>query len=242
MILFPIVGDYNNPILRPQAAEAVKKNGEAELSGVVFPTTHNQCWLEPTPYALGVQLGIQIIQQEKEVVLLYLHDHQVRRVRMNAAHSAHPSVTWQGESVGRYEGDTLVIDTVGQKVGPLSMVDSFGTPFSPALHVIERYRIIDGILARDLQRKHESTYFGPGRSSPLTGEYGRGDIDPDTMKPGLQVEITVDDPATFTTPWSALVTYRHVMGGWPEAVCAENPQGAGSSWVSLVPQGEKPDF
>jgi hypothetical protein len=33
-----------------------------------------------------------------------------------------------------------VIDTVGQKVGPLSMVDAYGTPFSVALHVIERYR------------------------------------------------------------------------------------------------------
>jgi hypothetical protein len=58
----------------------------------------------------------------------------------------------------------------------------------------------------------------------------------------LQVEITVDDPATFTMPWSALVTYRHVLGGWPEVVCAENPRGAGSSWVSLVPHADKPDF
>ena len=97
-----------------------------------------------------------------------------------------------------------MIDTIGQKVGPLSMVDRFGTPFSTVLHVIERYRLIDGAMARNLQRKHEGTFFGPGGSSPLTNEYGRGDIDPDTMKPGLQVEITVDDPATFTTPWSGV--------------------------------------
>ena len=36
-----------------------------------------------------------------------------------------------------------MIDTIGQKVGPLSMVDAYGTPFSAALHVIERYRLID---------------------------------------------------------------------------------------------------
>jgi hypothetical protein len=136
----------------------------------------------------------------------------------------------------------LVIDTIGEKVGPLSMVDRFGTPFSTALHVIERYRLIDGAMARNLQRKHESTFFGPEGSSPLTNEYGRGDIDPDTMKPGLQVEITVDDPATFTTPWSGFVTYRHVLGEWPEAVCAENTQGSGSSWIVLVPRADKPDF
>jgi hypothetical protein len=116
------------------------------------------------------------------------------------------------------------------------------TPFSSALHVVERYRLIDGAMARDLQRKHESTFFGAGGSSPLTNEYGRGDIDPDTTKPGLQVEITVDDPATFTTAWSGVVTYRHVLGEWPEAVCAENTQGSGSSWIVLVPQAEKPDF
>jgi hypothetical protein len=46
-----------------------------------------------------------------------------------------------------------VIDTIGQKVGPLSMIDRFGTPFSTALHVIERYRLIDGAMARNLQRK-----------------------------------------------------------------------------------------
>ena len=241
-LIHSAVGDYTNPILSPQAAEVVKKKGEMELSGAAFPSPHNQCWPEPTPYTLSIQLGMQIIQRKDEVILISLHDQQVRRVHMNVPHSAHSTPTWQGESVGHYEGDTLVIDTIGQKVGPLSMVDRFGTPFSTGLHVIERYRLIDGAMARDLQRKHESTFFGPGGSSPFTNEYGRGDIDPDTMKPGLLVEITVDDPATFTTPWSGFVTYRHVLGEWPEAVCAENTQGSGSSWIVLVPQADKPDF
>jgi hypothetical protein len=234
------VGDYSNPILKPQAAEVVKKNGELELSGTAIPNPHNQCWLEPIPFLLGLQMGIQVIQQKDRVTLLSLHDHQVRRVRMNVPHSEHPTPTWHGESVGHYDGDTLVIDTIGQKVGPLSMVDAFGTPFSARLHVIERYRLIDGVLARDLQQKHESTYFGG--PSPFTNEYWRGDIDPDTTKQGLQVEFTVDDPATFTRSWSGRVTYRRVLGDWPEAACAENTRGAGSSWISLVPQADKPDF
>jgi hypothetical protein len=242
LFLSPFVGDYTNPILRPQAAEAVKKLGEMELSGTVLPVPNNQCWPYQTPFVFFSESGLQMIQQRDEVVLLYLHDQQFRHVRMNVPHSAHPTPSWQGESVGHYEGDALVIDTIGQKVGPLSMVDRYGTPFSAAMHVIERYRLIDGAMARDLQLKHESSYFGAGRSSPFTNTSGRGDIDPDTTKPGLQVEITVDDPATFTMPWSALVTYRHVLGGWPEVVCAENPRGAGSSWVSLVPHADKPDF
>jgi hypothetical protein len=253
-IIQSVVGDFTNPILRPHAAEVVKKNGELELSGIVIPNPHNQCRPEPTPFALNIQLGMQIIQQMDEVTLLYLSDHQVRHVRMNTPHSAHPVPTWQGESVGHYEGDVLVIDTIGQKVGPLAMVDRFGTPYSAALHVIERYRLIDGATARDLQLKHESAYFGAGRSSPAGSPYGRGDIDPDAAKPGLQVEITVDDPAVFTTPWSALATYRHVQGDWPEAVCAENTYGSGTSSVGtsaasacifsrcLVPEADQPDF
>ena len=48
-----LVGDYTNPILKPQAAEVVKKHGEGELSGVGSPTPTNQCWPEPVPYAFG---------------------------------------------------------------------------------------------------------------------------------------------------------------------------------------------
>jgi hypothetical protein len=153
-ILAGTVGDYTSPILTPQAVEFVKKNGEMELGGAVLPNPHNECWPEPTPFFLGIQMGIQLIQQKDKITFLYLNDHQVRYVRMNAPHSAHPTPTWQGESVGHYEGDTLVIDTVGQKVGPLSMIDHYGTPYSAALHVIERYRLIDGAMARDLQRQH----------------------------------------------------------------------------------------
>jgi hypothetical protein len=59
--------------------------------------------------------------------------------------------SWNGDSVGHYEDDTLVIDTVGVKDGPFpipiadlyAMVDLFGTPHTPALHVVERYRLLD---------------------------------------------------------------------------------------------------
>jgi hypothetical protein len=81
--------------------------------------------------------------------------------------------SWQGHSVGRYEGDTLVIDTVGIKAAPLSTVDPFGTPHSNALHVVERYRLIDGEVAAEAQRKNGAIY----RPTP---PYERGTIDPDT--------------------------------------------------------------
>lgn len=236
------IGDYTNPILKPEAAAVIKKLGDVSLGGKPFPTPHDQCWPEPTPFVLGAQFGVQLLQAKDEVVLLYLSDHMVRHVRLNVPHAGHVIPTWQGDSVGHYEGDTLVIDTVGVKVGPLSLVDLYGTPHSSALHVVERYRLIDGVAARDAQRRHESNYLPPGVPNPVMNEYGRGSIDPDVQKKGLQAEVTVDDPGMFTTTWSGLVTYRHVVGDWPEAVCAENRREYYNNKNSEVPQADKPDF
>jgi hypothetical protein len=66
-----------------------------ELSGTVPPNPYNQCLPEPIPFTLSIELGMQMIQQTDEVILLYLSDHQVRRVRMNVPHSAHPTPTWR---------------------------------------------------------------------------------------------------------------------------------------------------
>jgi hypothetical protein len=233
------VGDYTNPILKPEAAGILRERGEISLSDRAFPSPHNQCWPEPSPFILAIQFGVHILQHEDEVTLLYLSDHQVRHVRMNAPHRADMTMTWQGDSVGHYEGDTLIIDTVGIKVGPLSMVDRNGTPHSEALHVVERYRLIEGEAAREAQLTHESRFWGG--PSPLTNVYGRGSIDPDTSLSGLQVEITLEDQGVFTAPWSALVTYRPVIGDWPEAVCAENPRDISGGGVA-VPVAERADF
>ena len=236
-----LIGDDANPLLTPRAAGAIRKRAEISRN-TSAPDPHNQCAPEPTPFLLTTEFGLRILQKKDEVLLIWLADHKVRHVKMNVPHPANLSPTWQGDSVGHYEGDTLVVDTIGQRVGPISMVDLYGTPFSDKLHVIERYRLIDGAAARDAQQNNEARYFPRGVTSPLTNEYGRGSIDPDTGKPGLQVEITVDDPVMFTRPWSAFVTYRHVLGDWPEAVCAENTREYYANRDTPIPRADKPDF
>jgi hypothetical protein len=47
-----LVGDYTNPILKPAAAEIVKKRGEISQSGVAFPDPDAMCMYEPVPYIL----------------------------------------------------------------------------------------------------------------------------------------------------------------------------------------------
>ncbi len=231
-------GDYSNPILRPRTAAVVKQRGDLALSGTVAPNAHIQCRPEPTPYILAVEVGMEIVQQRDEVLLLYVSGHQTRHVRMNAAHPVHVTPSWHGDLVGHYEGDALVIDTIGQTVGPLSMVDNYGTPFSAALHVIERYRLIAGTLADGTEGRHEREYFPPGVP---TNASPRGDIDPDTAKKGLQVQVTVEDPVAFTAPWTGIVTYRRAKGEWAEAICAENPH-TYHGRDAAIPAAEQPDF
>src|SRR5215813_9919603 len=111
-----LVGDYTNPILKPHAAETVKKYGEMSRAGVVSPTPSNQCWPGGVPYVFWDFL-VQMFQTPDQITFVYRHGNEVRRVRMNEPHPTKVTPSWYGDSVGHYEGDTLVIDTVGIKIG-----------------------------------------------------------------------------------------------------------------------------
>src|SRR5262249_36564925 len=117
--LLSLVGDYTNPILKPAAAETVKKHGEISLKGIGYPTPRNQCWPGGVPFIFSSG-ATQLVQLPDRIVILYNYDHQVRHVRLNQLHPARVTPSWYGDSVGHYEGDTLVIDTVGIKVGPFA--------------------------------------------------------------------------------------------------------------------------
>src|SRR5215475_7380323 len=208
--LLELVGDYTNSILQPWAAEVVKKFGEMSLAGVGFPSPRNQCWPGGVPFVF-TSGAIQILQQPDKIAILYTYDHQVRRVRLNQSHPARVTPTWYGDSVGHYEGDALVIDTVGIKVGPYAMVDWYGTPHTEALHVVERYRLLDHDAAKDgFERDAKERNVAPGMTNPNP----RGK--------SLQLQFTVDDKGVFTTPWTATMTYGFSPDDWAEQVCAEN--------------------
>jgi hypothetical protein len=73
------LGDHTSPILKPEAAEAVKKVGDLTSVGTVMPDLHNTCWPEPPPYVMGRHFGLQILQLRDEVTLVYLLHNTVRR-------------------------------------------------------------------------------------------------------------------------------------------------------------------
>lgn len=230
-----LVGDTTNPILTPEAARAVQRFGEMSRRGIGVPDPNNQCWPEGPPYIYRVLVN-QIIQARDEIHILYTFDHQIRRIRLNQAHPAHVTPSWYGDSVGHFEGDVLVVDTVGVKLGPFSMIDRLGTPYSESLHVVERFRLIERDAADMVMRRNEQEN---GRIGP---DGGGGRVDPNDAGKGLQVEFTVEDPKTFTAPWSATVTFRRTIDPWDERVCAENLHNFGVAPDPKVPTADKPDF
>jgi len=226
-----LVGDYTNPILKPEAAATVKKFGELSIAGITFPNPANQCWPEPVPFIFKT-FGMALIQGKDHVTIMYDEGPDVRRVRMNQSHPANVKPSWYGDSVGHYEGDTLVIDTIGTRTDrPFAMIDLYGTPYTKALHVVERYRLIS----------YEDAQEGLQRDAKENQRVA-GDIDPNYRGQFLQVTYTVEDDGVFTTPWSATITYRPAVNPWAEAVCAENTHEYYNNKDSDVPAAAKPDF
>jgi len=139
-----LIGDYRNPILTPYAAAIVKQKGEQAKAGG-FPNSQDQCRPIAPPFTFAIQFDFQILQNRDGNLTIIYHDNdQVRHVRMNGTHPAKLVPTTMGDSVGHWDGDVLVVDTVGVKVNPdFTTVDRFGTPQSEGMHVVERYRLLD---------------------------------------------------------------------------------------------------
>src|ERR1700730_12975956 len=117
-------------------------------------------------------------------------------------------------------------------MGPYAMVDMFGTPHTEALHVVERYRLLDYAAAKEAWERTENF-----RISDAIME-----VDPAYKGKGLQLQFMVEDEGVFTMPWSATVTYRRALGEPFEWVCAENPHKYNTEKDAAVPTADKPDF
>jgi hypothetical protein len=230
----PAAVSYMNLMLKPEAAELVKRRFEATRAGTPLPTPSGSCWPMVAPYIYRVQ-GMQLLQAKDEVLFLYMQDHEVRRVRLGGTHPARVTPSWHGDSIGHYEGETLIVDTVGVKVGPVSMVDQAGSPYSEALHVVERYHLIDYAAAKEAEDRNI-------RQNGSSGNLQAAAIDARYRGRGLQVEFTVEDPNVFTMPWSGAATYRKSDGIWVENVCAENVHEYYNNRDTPAPQADKPDF
>ncbi len=217
------VGDPESPILQPWAKDTLRTHNQLVLSGKGGLSRQARCWPVGVPaFDLHGVNPLFIVQGPKEVLMIWQGDHVVRHIYLTDKHSARVMPSWFGESIGHYEGDTLVVDTIG--LNTKTFVDGYQTPHSEQLHAVERFRVVEG------------------------GKF-------------IEVNVHVEDPGAYTTPWNASNRWRRVepgvaennvpltelsssgvAGPLHEVACAENPGSYFGKDETPIPQADKPDF
>jgi hypothetical protein len=122
--------DATIPLLGPRAVAGEENN----------PTLH--CHPQGIPKLLVLPNPFEIVQTEGKVLMLFEQGHDWRVIWTDGrALPKGPEPSWNGYSIGRWEGDTFIVDTVGFNDKP--WVDSYGNPRSETMHLTERYRRVN---------------------------------------------------------------------------------------------------
>ena len=161
------------PPLQPAALQVYQANRKGitdlKLKGRDDLDPSNSCY-PPGPTRIFTMLRpIEIRQTGQIVYLLSETDHWVRRIYVDGR--GHPDgfpSSWMGHSIGKYDGNTLVVDTAA--INDTTWIDTLGHPHSDALHLVERFRRLN----------HDT----------------------------LEIEVTIDDPKTYTKPWTGKKIYQ----------------------------------
>ena len=225
-----IANGFNNEYLQPWVVEALKRDDLVSASGKGIATAHSLCYPEGIPYVFG-ETRVQILQTPTEITMLFGGEQeQARTIYLNRAHPEHVAPSWYGDSVGHFEGDTLVVDTIGIAANPESgSMGVFGTPHTDKLHVVERYRFL---------KNGEKAVLGgpnPNANNPTI-------VADEIARKGrmLRLTFTLDDPGAYRKPWSVTLDFLPLKTPIQEYICTENYQD--KDLVPLIPKSEMPDF
>jgi hypothetical protein len=122
----------------------MKRANDEVLAGKVPYIAREHCWPAGVPgFTVFTRVQpIHFIQIPDKVLIYNELNAEVRHIYLNAPHSANPKASWYGESVGHYEGDELVVDTIG--ISDKTYVDNYRTPHTAQIHIVERFKLIDG--------------------------------------------------------------------------------------------------
>ena len=144
-------------LLKPEAKKIMASRNEADdpyfycMPGGPLRITGGFAW-RFVPWPSSSSTHIFMLQEGNA--------HTYRQIFMNAKHPEDPSPTWYGHSIGRWEGDTLVIDTIG--INDKFWLDSAGTPHTEQLHMIERWTRPDyNTLRREVTIDDPGTFVKP---------------------------------------------------------------------------------
>ena len=217
------LADLSNPILQPWALEVLRKRndlvlvGKAPSLGIDCGPIGGMAFLIRTP-----NQPYYFVQGSDRVVIINQDDHQFRHIWLTDVHSKDVRPSWSGDSIGHYEGDELVVDTIG--ISGKAPVDRFFTPHTDQIHMIERFRVMPGgdrIQVR-VHVEDPGAYTVPWDASLSYKrvEPGRAERE---LPPGLNSGATVAGPLI-------------------EKSCAENPFSYFGNDGPPVPRAERADF
>jgi len=219
------LADLNNPILQPWARDVIRKRNALVLAGKAANPPHASCWPVGVPGFIlrPMTEPMYFIQTPKEVVMILSSKQEIRHIYLTDKHSANVKPSWYGESIGHYEGDTLVVDTVG--IDERTWLDGFGTPHSKQLHVVERFRLTEngGVLEANLHVEDPGAFTMPWNAIQRFRQYEAAvrKIGSDRI---AQLASTVEGPLQ-------------------EMICADNPNAFfPSANARPLPQTAVPDF
>lgn len=132
------IGNHKNPVLQPWAAAQVKKWADETMAGRAPAHVHALCLPTGVPGVMTLHGSYQFLQAKDKVTVVIANQTQVRHIYLDVPHSKNVKPSWYGESVGHYEGEVLVVDTVGIRADAVAPIDRFGTPHTENMHVVER--------------------------------------------------------------------------------------------------------
>jgi hypothetical protein len=215
------VADLNSPILQPWARDKVRERNELVLAGKQVFSLHASCWPVGVPHFLlePMTRPMYIVQGPKEVAMILTSFNDVRRIYLGHTDNVKPS--WYGDSIGHYEGDTLVVDTVG--LNDRTFIDGFQTPHTTQLHVVERWHMIEGgeILEASVHVEDPGAFTMPWNAIQ---RYRRFEAVAGRSASNL-VQLATPEEGPLT-----------------EAICAENPNSFMGMPHQPLPQAATPDF
>ena len=136
------------PPLKPEYMAILERRIRAKNRGTPEADASTQCLPHGMPRVMESPYPIEIVQTPGRITFLHEVAHNIRRIYLDQPHPKHVALSFLGNSIGHWEGDTLVVDTVG--LNDRTFIDDEGSSHSTQEHVMERYRKIDSGASLEL--------------------------------------------------------------------------------------------
>ena len=147
-----------NPPFTPKGRAIWEARAESERVGRPLADASAYCWPHGVPRVMNSPYPLQIIHSKDKVTFVHEVNHNIRHIYVGASLPDPVPITFMGTSVGRWEGDTLVVETRG--VSDATWMDERGIPHGKGMKVTERFRKIEeNRVLESLVRIEDPEYF-----------------------------------------------------------------------------------